>query len=169
MSSFAAIAVGLAAGTKYTGLPCALPLIVAHFAACAEKNERPFDKRLLLALVLNAGVQLVLAAIGHVHRTADKSRLVAGLDEAMRCPTCGSSEISRSTPQPLDRCVLHLNPMTPFRCLSCWHRYWRVKPPLAALVSSCLGAAVLVFGVTAALRFRARRREIQGRRLWLTR
>lgn len=110
----------------------------------------------MLGLFVNAGFQISAILQEKGPRTSDRTELFVNLDPSIRCDQCNSDDISRSTLRPKDRIVSWLNPLTPYRCWSCWHRFWRFKTPFEAATNLVLLTLVVLVVVRGFRRGRKR-------------
>ncbi len=63
----------------------------------------------------------------------------------MRCPKCGSSNVTPSHKRGIERALQYVYPKIPYRCKECWNRYWKFHNPFAHRKSiiGILGIGVL--------------------------
>jgi hypothetical protein len=61
----------------------------------------------------------------------------------MKCPKCGSSDVTSSHKRGIERVLQYVYPKAPFRCKECWSRFWKFQSPFAHR-KSFLGTIVIV-------------------------
>lgn len=44
------------------------------------------------------------------------------------CPKCGATKVAHSRPQSGDKLAMLFLPKSPYRCLRCYHRFWKSEP-----------------------------------------
>ena len=49
----------------------------------------------------------------------------------MKCPKCGSTNVTPSHKRGLERVLQYVYPKVPYRCKECWSRYWMLQSPFA--------------------------------------
>lgn len=114
------------------------------------------------AFLIHAVTCLILHVVGFRITAFDQNDIFQGVPSAFVCAECGSTRISRSVQQPLERAIYVINFAVPYRCWDCWDRTWEWKtmPGLALPVGSWLALVTLIGLCTT--RFRERRAHIQA-------
>lgn len=62
------------------------------------------------------------------------------------CPRCSSEVVRRSRYRGLDRAIVTLLPIVPFRCLDCTRRFWVLRRTRSAIVR-VVAVGIVVVGV----------------------
>lgn len=55
-------------------------------------------------------------------------KAAVGKPTALVCTKCGAGKIAKSRPQSMDGLIIRLFSRRPYRCVSCYHRFWRREP-----------------------------------------
>lgn len=65
----------------------------------------------------------------------------------MKCPKCGSTNVTPSHKRGLERVLQYVYPKVPYRCKECWSRYWKLQSPFANRKSLIGTIAIMVLVV----------------------
>ncbi len=65
----------------------------------------------------------------------------------MKCPKCGSTNVTPSHKRGLERALQYVYPKVPYRCKECWSRYWKLQSPFANRKSLIGTLAIMILVV----------------------
>ncbi|MEZ4527167.1 MAG: AMIN domain-containing protein [Desulfobacterales bacterium] len=61
----------------------------------------------------------------------------------MKCPICGSENVTRSHRKGMERISRFISLRTPYRCRECWSRFWEFENPFGNTVAKIAGGGIL--------------------------
>jgi hypothetical protein len=68
-------------------------------------------------------------------------------DMKTQCTKCGSDNTQKSRLRGIERALLYILPLAPYRCKDCWARFWAFRSPLQSLYSRIIAGILVLFFV----------------------
>ncbi len=65
----------------------------------------------------------------------------------MKCPKCGSDNVTPSHKRGMERALQYIYPKAPYRCKECWSRFWKFQSPFANRKSFAGAVVILILAI----------------------